>query len=395
MKSKSRSKTEIGSVETQFFTFGKKKSDGLKLQCGTTLAPVTLAYEMYGELNKARDNAILVFHALSGNQHAAGYNRFVKGVENYWTEECQVGWWDDFIGPKKALDTTKYCVICANYIGGCYGSTGPSSISPKTKKPYGSSFPRITMSDIVDSQIRLLDHLKIKKLHAVIGGSIGGLLCLTLATRYPDRVSIVIPIASGLEISTLQRIHTFEQIYAIESDPHFRKGNYYNGTPPDNGLALARMISHKTFISLKTLQQRARSEITQSNKNEFSWYQLTSPLESYMLHQGRKFVQRFDANTYLRIADCWQRFDLLEGTGEKKLSDLFSRCQHQQFLIFSISSDVCFYPDEQNAMASVLKRTNVPHVHITVHSDKGHDSFLLEPELYTPHLVYALEGKLS
>ncbi|MFZ5807081.1 MAG: homoserine O-acetyltransferase MetX [Verrucomicrobiota bacterium] len=391
---KSRAKAEIGAVETRFFTFGNKKSDALKLRCGATLAPVTLAYEMYGELNKARDNAILVFHALSGSQHAAGYNYAVPGVEKLWTDECQVGWWDEFIGPKKALDTTRFCVICANYIGGCYGSTGPSSIAPKTKKPYGSLFPRIAISDIVDSQIRLLDHLKIQKLHAVIGGSIGGLMCVNLAVRHPERVSLVIPIASGLETTKLQRIHTFEQIYAIECDPNFCGGDYYDGEKPNLGLAHARMISHKTFISLKALQQRARTEVVQPCESEFSWYQLTSPLESYMLHQGRKFVQRFDANTYLRIADCWQRFNLLEGTGEKKLEDLFMRCRHQQFLIFSISSDVCFYTDEQAKMEAVLKRAGISPMHITVHSDKGHDSFLLEPELYTPHLVYALEGKL-
>jgi homoserine O-acetyltransferase len=281
--------------------------------------------------------------------------------------------------------------LCVNYIGGCYGSTGPSSKSPKTGKPYGFDFPRISLSDIVDSQIQLLNHLGISKLRAVIGGSIGGLMCLNLATRYPDRVQIVIPIASGLEVTALQRIQTFEQIYAIESDSNFNKGNYYDGSRPDKALALARMISHKTFISLQTLQYRARSEIKQSPEH-LLWYDLTSSLESYMLHQGTKFVQRFDANTYLRIADAWQRFNLLEDLGVKNMVEAFKPCRHQKFLIFSVSSDVCFYPEEQEEMVKVLKKAGVENMRITVHSDKGHDSFLIEPELYTPHLVYALNG---
>lgn len=388
-----KSSPQIGPVETKFFTFGQKKSDALKLECGETLAPVTVAYETYGALNKSRSNAILLFHALSGSQHAAGYNQSVKGVEKHWTEECQVGWWDEFVGPGKALDTTKFFVICANYLGGCYGSTGPASINLKTKKPHGSSFPRVSFGDMVDAQVKLLDHLKISKLHAVIGGSSGGMMCLSFATRYPERVGIVVPIATALKTSTLQRIHNFEQIYAIECDPNFKGGDYYGGRAPDKGLAHARMISHKTFISLQDLQDRARAEVIEPLVKEFSWYRLNNSVESYMLHQGRKFVQRFDANTYLRIADAWQSFDLLKETGEKNFVDLFTRCRHQQYLLFSINSDVCFYPEEQEEMEEILEEAGVDCMRITVHSDKGHDSFLLEPELYTPHLVYALNGQ--
>ena len=386
-------KNEIGTVETQFFPIAEK-GESLRLHGGEISGPARLAYETYGALNGARDNAILVFHAMTGSQHAAGYNKSVPGAENLWTDECQVGWWDEFIGPGKALDTERFFVLCINYLGGCYGSTGPASTNPKTGKPHGSAFPRISISDIVDAQMKLVDHFRIPRLHAVVGGSIGGLMCLNLATRYPDRARTIIPIASGLGVTSLQRILTFEQICAIECDPNFRGGDYYNSKKrPERGLALARMISHKTFISLQTLQHRARTEIAQPAEG-LAWYQLTSSLESYMLHQGNKFVQRFDANTYLRIAEAWQRFSLTDGLGVKKPEEAFAPCKHQQYLIFSVNSDVCFYPDEQEEMELVLKKAGVPNMRITVHSDKGHDSFLIEPDLYTPHLVYALQGKL-
>ncbi len=285
---------EIDAVETRFFTFADGGDPPFELLSGEHLGPVTLAYEQYGELNEARDNAILLFHALSGSQHAGGFNPAVPGVGDLWTSECPVEWWEGFIGPGKALDTHRFCVICVNYLGGCYGSTGPASISPATGKPYGSSFPRITFSDIVDTQVRLLDHLGIRRLRAVIGASVGGMMCLILATRYPDRVGIVIPIASGIGVSPLQRIHNFEQICAIEGDPNFRGGDYYDGPYPKGGLGLARMIGHKTFVSLRALEDRARLEIVQA-ANDLAWYQIDNSLESYMLHQGSKFTGRFDA----------------------------------------------------------------------------------------------------
>ncbi|MEZ5301533.1 MAG: homoserine O-acetyltransferase [Verrucomicrobiales bacterium] len=318
--------------------------------------------------------------------HAGGRRRSER-----WTEECQTGWWDGFVGPGKALDTDRFFVICANYLGGCYGSTGPSSPDPESGQPYGSRFPHIAFPDIVDSQIRLLDHLGIGRLHAAVGASIGGMLCTSLATRHPDRVRIVIPIASGISVSPLQRVQNFEQIFAIETDANFNRGDYYGGAPPNQGLALARMISHKTYISLRTLERRARRELRQST-DDLSWYEVTRPHESYMLHQGGKFVKRFDANTYLRIMDAWQRFDAAADAGADDSAGLFARCKDQRYLIFSIDCDVCFYPDQQAETVRALNRAGVPNIHITVHSEKGHDSFLLEPELYTPHLVYALNG---
>ena len=361
------------------------------LRTEESLPEFTLAYETYGTLNEEGSNAILLFHALTGSQHAAGLNTSVAGVGDRWTSECHVGWWDLFIGPRRALDTDKYFVICANFLGGCYGSTGPSSINPLTGKPYGGNFPTLRFADIVDAQLLLVDHLGISKLHAVVGSSVGGIMALSLATRYPDRVKNIISIGSGYQTAMPQRILNFEQIFAIESDPNFNSGNYPVDSPPDQGLALARMIGHKTFVSLHTLEQRAQSQIRNQEDN-LSWYELRNGVESYMLHQGRKFVTRFDANTYLRILDAWQWFDLLREAEVESHEELFSRCRDQRYLIFSIDSDVCFYPAEQAALEKILTDNQVPNTHITVHSEKGHDSFLLEPLLFYPHLAYALEG---
>ena len=376
-------------VETQFYSFADE-ANPFRLHCGQTLHPVTLAYETYGTLNADKSNAVLLFHALSGSQHAAGINFSVPGVEDLWVAECQTGWWDNFIGPGKALDTNNFFVICANYLGGCYGSTGPSSINPATHKPYGSAFPSVWMADIVDSQVELLNHLGIDRLHAVIGASLAGMMCLSFATRHADRVRLVIPIATSMRSSILQRIHNFEQIYAIERDPNFRGGDYYDGRHPNEGLALARMISHKTFVSLGTMKHRARDEVRQHD-DDLSFYHVNFPVESYVLHQGKKFVRRFDANTYLRILEAWQKFDLRQEVGVDRYVDAFTRCRHQRYMVFSIDSDVCFYPDEQEAVATTLDRAGVPTRRITVHSDKGHDAFLLESQLFTPHLAYTLE----
>lgn len=354
------------------------------------LHSVTLAYETYGRLNADKSNAILLFHALSGSQHAAGFNPTVPGVDDLWATECQTGWWDNFIGSGKALDTDNFFVICANYLGGCYGSTGPSSINPSTDKPYGGAFPSVWMADIVDSQVELLNHLGIDRLHAVIGASLAGMLCLSFATRHADRVRLVIPIATSMRSSILQRIHNFEQIYAIERDPNFRGGDYYDGRHPNEGLALARMISHKTFVSLGTMKHRARDEVRQHD-DDLSFYHVNFPVESYVLHQAKKFVCRFDANTYLRILEAWQKFDLRQEVGVDRYVDAFTKCSHQRYMVFSIDSDVCFYPDEQETVATTLDEAGIPMRRITVHSDKGHDAFLLEPELFTPHLAYTLE----
>lgn len=371
-------------VQTRWFDLATPRKP-FYLLSGEGLNSARLAFETYGELSPNRDNAILIFHALSGSQHAAGYNPTIPEVGSLWTEECHHGWWDGFIGPGKALDTDRFFLICVNYLGGCYGSTGPASIDPGTGEPYGPRFPQLTISDIVNSQMALLDHLGIGVLHAAVGASLGGLLALSLATRYPERVRTVIPFATGVTVTPIQRLHNFEQICAIEADPAFCGGNYHGKSRPDRGLAVARMIGHKTFVSQEALAERARDEVVRRD-DSLAWYQLRSPLESYMLHAGQKFVQRFDANTYLRILDAWQRFDLVREAVATDLVGLFQRCRRQQYLVFSIDSDCCFYPEEQAALVRVLKQAGVDATRITVHSDKGHDSFLLEPHLYRPFL---------
>ena len=380
-----------GEAETHFHSFGSP-NEPFVLRSGAGLPEVTLAYETYGELDADHANAILVFHALTGSQHAAGYNGAVAGVGDRWNDECRFGWWDAFIGPGKALDTNRFCVISVNYLGSCYGSTGPVSINPETGRIYGGSFPSVTFADMVDAQVRLLEHFGIEQLHAVIGGSTGGMMALSLATRYPELVDIVIPIATGARVTPLQKIHNFEQIMAIENDPRFNGGDYYEGPAPDEGLMLARMIGHKTFVSLAAMEARARREVVRRDEGPGT-YAITDPMESYMWHQGTKFVERFDANSYLRIVEAWQHFDLAADAGVDDLADAFIPCKHQRYMIFSIDSDVCFYPEEQTDLARYLKLADVPHRRITVHSDRGHDSFLLEPRLFAPHLVDTLTNE--
>ena len=254
-----------------------------------------------------------------------------------------------------------------------------------------AAFPHVTTADQAELQAKLLDHLGVGKLHALIGPSVGGLIALTFATRFPDRVKNVVSIAAGYKTTVLNRLILFEQILAIENDPHFNGGDYYDGSPPLYGLALARMISHKTFVHLDAIEKRARQDVVQPD-DVLAWYRVRDQFQSYMLHQGKKFVKRFDANTYLRIIDLWSRFDGANEGDAETPADLFERCRlaGQRWLVFSIDSDFCFYPEEQTELMKHLEEAKVDAMHITVHSEKGHDSFLLEPDLYTPHVAWTL-----
>lgn len=368
--------------------------DPFSLKCGASLSELEIAYQTWGTLNEDGSNAILLSHALSGSHHASGYNPDLPEAGELWKGELHSGWWEEFVGPGKALDTDRFFVICANYLGGCYGTTGPRSINPATGKPYGSKFPQLSVSDQVKMQALLLDALGVGVLRAAVGPSVGGLVTLSFAATYPDRVKTVIPIASGLKTTVLNRLILFEQILAIENDPYFNGGDYYDGPHPDYGLALARMISHKTFVHLDAIENRARREVRQ-DRETLAWYEVQDTFQSYMLHQGKKFVKRFDANTYLRIIDMWSRYDACKEAGVDSVEALFKKCadNNQDFLVFSIDSDFCFYPEEQAEIVAGLEAAGVATMHITVHSDKGHDSFLLEPALYTPHIAYALSDK--
>lgn len=382
----------VDSTETrsQFVEFGDQETPYL-LKDGGELPGIRVAYETWGALNEEKSNAILLCHALSGSHHVRGYNDAIEGTGDLWQEEMHQGWWEDFVGPGKAVDTDKFFVISANYLGGCYGTTGPHSINPKTGKPYGKSFPHLRVADQADMLARLVVALGIEQLHAVVGPSVGGLISLSFATRYPAMVRTVIPVASGFKTTVLNRLILFEQILAIENDRNFNGGDYYERDRPDYGLALARMISHKTFVHLDAIERRARQDVRQ-DKEALTWYQVRDTFQSYMLHQGKKFVKRFDANTYLRIIDMWSRYDAVAEADAQSVAELFAPCKKHghRFLVFSIDSDFCFYPEEQAELVGHLESEGVDCMHITVHSDKGHDSFLLEPHLFAPHISYAL-----
>lgn len=377
----------LASNETIFF----EHSEPFALRDGSSLPGITLAYETWGELNADASNAVLLYHALSGSHHAAGFNPSVSGIGEFWQKELHEGWWENMIGPGKALDTNQLFIICPNYLGGCYGSTGPSSLDPKTGKPWGSRFPSISAADQVNASALLLDSLGIETLHAVVGPSVGGLIALSFATRLAHRVRNVINIAAGFKSTVLNRLILFEQILAIENDRNFNGGDYYEGEPPFYGLALARMISHKTFVHLDSFENRARQDVIQPD-DVLSWYRVRDQFQSYMLHQGKKFVRRFDANTYLRIIDLWSRYDAMAEADAQSAQQLFAAAKQvgQKWLVFSIDSDFCFYPEEQAELVRHLEANGIEVMHITVHSDKGHDSFLLEPNLYTPHIAWAL-----
>ena len=374
-------------VSTQFCPL-----DQFQVAAGTVLEKPRVAYEQYGERNSDDSNVILLFHALSGSHHAAGINKGIEGITLF-NEELHHGWWSSFIGPGKALDTSRFCVIALNYLGGCYGSTGPACDNPSTGQPYGSRFPRVSVGDQARFSAALLDELGIAKLHAVVGPSVGGLCALTFANLFPHRVNKVVSIASSYKNTILNRLLLFEQILAIENDPYFNGGDYYDSGHPHLGLALARMISQKTFVHIDTFEKRAKRDIV-PEKEMLSWCKVTDPFQSYMLHQGKKFTQRFDANAYLRITDMWSSYDAWAEAGVATGAELFARSKEagHQFLVFSIDSDFCFYPEEQAALVTDLEQSEIPVTHLTVHSDKGHDSFLLEPDLYTPQLKFHLES---
>src|SRR5659263_702709 len=278
----------IGLVGIKFFTFATPP-DELIMDSGEKLGPITIAYETYGKLNAQRTNAILILHSLSGDAHAAGF----------YSGDDKSGWWDEMIGPGKAFDTDKYFVICSNVLGGCKGSTGPSSVNPATKWPYGLDFPTITIKDMVNAQRRLIDHLEIEKLLCVVGGSMGGMQALQWVASYPDRVRSVIPIATTLKHSPQQIAFNEVGRQAIMADPDWKGGNYYGGAPPSKGLAVARMIGHITYMSDSSMSEKFARRF--SNSKIPSKFGAEFEVEEYLHYQGDNFVKRFDANSYLYI----------------------------------------------------------------------------------------------
>ena len=339
-------------------------------------------HEQYGTLTPNKDNAILLFHALSGSQHAYGYNPEVPGIGSLWKPENHEGWWNSIIGPDKPLDTNRFCIICANYLGGCYGTTGPATACPADGQPYGSRFPHVEAADQARLQALLLDSLGIERVH-LMGPSVGGLIALSFACQFPERVRSFISIGSGYRASIEHRLSLFEQILAIELDPDFQGGDYYRGPAPKKGLAFARIIGHKSFVYQEGLEQRARKEVG-GNYGLLTWMTPTRSTQSYMLHQGTKFAERFDANAYIRIADMWAEFDIRDHTPDGTFQTALEGFRRAGIpaLIFSIDTDCCFRPAEQQDFAAQLEAAHIPTEFHTIASTKGHDSFLLEPELY-------------
>lgn len=373
----------VGLVETRYFEFARPPK-AMKLDSGLELGPITLAYETYGELNPKRSNAVLICHALSGDAHAAGYNS---------PEDKKPGWWDYMIGPGKPFDTDKYMVICSNIIGGCKGSTGPSSRNPATGAPYGLVFPVITIADMVRAQRELIEHLGIDRLLNVVGGSMGGMQALQWAVDYPDAVASATLIATCAKLSAQGIAFNAVGRRAVMMDQAWKNGRFYGSSGPDDGLALARMIAHITYLSEESLHNkfgrrlRSRDQYGYSFKNEFE-------VESYLDHQGLSFIKRFDANSYLYITKAMDYFDLTAG-GKITLAQALKRVK-SRFLVISFSSDWLYPPEESREIVKALKMNNAAVAYCDIESANGHDSFLLpsplQEEMVTNFLAATLKG---
>ncbi len=328
---------------------------------------MTLAYETYGTLNEQKSNAVLVLHAFSGDAHAAGWHKGDK----------EPGWWDDLIGPGKGIDTDKYFVICSNVLGGCKGSTGPSSTNPKTGKPYGTDFPLITIGDMVNAQRHLIDHLGIEKLLAVVGGSMGGMQALQWMIAYPQKIRAAIPIATTLK-HTPQQI-AFNEVgrQAVMADPNWKKGQYYGGAAPSKGLAVARMIGHITYMSDASMAEKFGRRI-RSDKEPFK-FSPNFEVEGYLHNRGDSFVKRFDANSYLYITKAIDYFNILNGYS---LSDVFKNLK-AKVLVLAFKSDWLYPAYQSQEIVKACKLAGVDASYCEITSTYGHDAFLLEIEQET------------
>ena len=341
------------------------------LEGGQKIEDAIIAFSTWGVLNKNRSNAILICHALSGDQYAAGINPVNK----------KEGWWQNMIGPNKVLDTNKYFIICPNILGGCMGTTGPSSINKSSKRPYGLSFPIYTIKDIVNMQVKLIDYLKIEQLFSILGGSMGGMQVLEWASSHSNRVYTAIPIAASYR-HTAQNI-AFHEVgrQAIMNDPNWNEGNYYEQIEkPRHGLAVARMIAHITYLSEGAFQKKFGRDM--QNK-VLSWgFDADFQVESYLRHQGTSFVDRFDANCYLYLTRAMDYFDLTsQYHGNLSLAFKNNKCK---YLVVSFSSDWLFPTSESRTILKALNKVEADVSFIEIQSDKGHDSFLLDvPEFHS------------
>jgi homoserine O-acetyltransferase len=343
----------------------------LRLDSGRDILDLQIAYQTYGDLNRDRSNAILICHALTGDQHVANTHP-VTG---------KPGWWSEMVGPAKPIDTTRYFVICANVVGGCMGTTGPASTNPATDRVYGLDLPVITVRDMVRAQAMLLDHLGIESLFSVAGGSLGGMQVLQWAASYPERVFSALPIATGARHSS-QNI-AFHEVgrQAVMADPDWRGGRYYEaGVSPRKGLAVARMAAHITYLSDEALHRKFGRNLQDRDKPTFG-FDADFQIESYLRHQGSTFVDRFDANSYLYMTRAMDYFDLAADYGGR-LANAFLGTR-TRFCVVSFTSDWLFPTVENKAVVRALNAAGASVSFVEIETDRGHDAFLLdEPELF-------------
>lgn len=375
-----------------------------QLEIGAALSHVEVEFETYGTLSPARDNAILVTHALSGDAHAAGWDlsagkktmsgRFLPKKEGYLPprgyRHKKPGWWDAMIGPGKPMDTNRFFIICSNVLGSCYGTTGPASINPETGVPYGLSFPVVMVEDWVRLQALLLDRLGIERLYAVIGGSLGGQQALEWALRYPDRVGKALVLAASSRLSAQGLAFNAVARYSIMNDPNFNNGDYYNHPHPLHGLAAARMLAHITYLSEAGMDSKFGRRLQNKDKPDFG-FDIEFEVESYLNHQGKVFVERFDANSYLYIIRAMDYYDAAVRWGG---GDLFLACERlkPEMLVASFSSDWLYTPEGCQELVHAICRTGKPITYADIPSHYGHDAFLVETERVGKLIRGALKG---
>ena len=356
----------VGIVQTKYLEI----KEPLTLESGKILSEYNIAYETYGELNEAKDNALLVLHALTGDAHAAG-----KTSE----DDKKNGWWNEMIGPNKAFDTNKYFVVASNMLGGCSGTTGPSSLKPDSNDRYGLDFPVITIEDTIKVQKRLLDHFGVNKV-IVAGGSMGGMQALEWAIHYTDMVSACIIIASTSKLSAQSIAFNAVGRNAILSDPNFNNGNYYDAqTQPERGLAIARMVGHITYLCEDAMQNKFARRYQDKEKTDFD-FNIDFEVESYLEYQGQVFVDRFDANSYLYITKAVDLYDAAQKHGS--LENAFKNT-NAKFLVMSFTSDWLFPTSQSKEVVNALVKAKKDVSFCEIESPCGHDAFLLEFETQT------------
>ncbi|MDR1043818.1 MAG: homoserine O-acetyltransferase [Candidatus Adiutrix sp.] len=349
----------------------------LKLEAGGLLAPVEIEYESYGQLSAAKDNAIVVCHALTGDAHLAGWDSDPSGpLRDY--RKNKPGWWDELVGPGKPIDTRRFFVVCANVIGSCYGSTGPMSLNPVTGRPYGLTFPVVTVGDWARLQLMLLDRLGIASLYAVVGGSVGGQQALEIALSRPEMVRRLIILSAAYRITAQGLGFNSVARHSIINDPNFNGGDYYDGSPPLMGLAAARMLAHITYLSEESMGHKFGRRLQDKSAPDFTPTGVEFEVESYLRHQGESFVRRYDANSYLYITRSMDYYDASAwGDGDLVRAAALIKARS---LVVSFSSDWLFPPELCREFVQAMCRAGRSVTYVDIPSHYGHDAFLVETE---------------